>query len=251
MRPLWTGTITFGLVNIPVKLYSATQPIELDLDYLSKKGKHPIRYARMDTVTGKEVEWQDVVKGYEYQEGDYVVLDEEDFEAANLEKSKSIHIEYFVDLEQIDSKLFEKPYYLEPETSDDVYVLLRDALEKQGKVGVCEFVMRNREHLGILKTEGDLLVLIQLRYEDEIRPTDELSIPKKGSYSGKEMDLAVELIDKLTEKFDAGDFQDDYIKDLKKIIKAKQEGRKPEVKGKKKEPTKREDITSKLKESLE
>lgn len=224
MRPIWTGGITFGLIYIPVKLYSAVQPIELDLDLLSKKDKAPIRYARINTRTGDEVAWKEIVKGFKYKSGDYVVLEPEDFEKADMEKSKNIEISSFVNVEEIDPIYFEKPYYIEPDKNvEKLYVLLREALKESGKAGVAELVMRNREHLCIIKPEGKMLILNQLRYEDEVRPTRDLNIPASSDVSSKEKELAMELVDKLTDKFDIGDYQDDYIAKLKKLIKAKAE----------------------------
>lgn len=222
MRPLWTGGITFGLIYIPVKLYSATQSVSIDLDMLSKKDKAPIRYARINTKTGEEVAWKDIVKGFEFKTGDYVVVEPEDFEKVDMEKSQNIEITSFVDIDEIDPIYFDKPYYIEPDAKvHKLYALLRDALKKTKKAGVAEFVMRNREHLVVIKPEGNMLVMNQLRYEDEVRTTKNLDIPAKTKSSSKEEDLAVELIEKMSDKFDISDYQDDYIGKLKRIIEAK------------------------------
>lgn len=252
MRPIWTGGITFGLIYIPVKMYSATQPIELDLDYLSKKEHAPIRYARINTETGKEVAWEDIVRGYEHKKGDYVVLEPEDFENADFEKSSNVEIDCFVDEKEIESIYFEKPYYLEPEKgAEKTYVLLRDALKKSGRVGLAEFVLRNREHLCILQPHGKVLVLNQLRYEDEIKPVNDLHIPGKVQVDSSDVKLATDLIDKMTEEFDPAEYEDNYIEKLKKLIAAKAKHKKYKAeKREKKEATDMDELMEKLKKSL-
>ncbi len=254
MRPIWTGGISFGLIYIPVKLYSATQTVQLDLDYLNKKELNPIRYARIDTKTGKEIAWKDVVKGFEYQKGDYVVLENEDFEKADVKKSKNIEIESFVDASEIDPIYFEKPYYLEPDKgAEKIYSLLLQALKKTNKVGVAEFVLRTRENLCILKPYKNILVLNQLRYSEEIKSVEELNIPKKSQLNEKEMDLAMDLINKMEDKFEITEYKDDYIKKLKKQIELKRNkkdtvkiDKKPELKA-----TEVEDLMEQLRASLE
>lgn len=222
MRAMWTGGISFGLIFIPVNLYTATQNVQLDLDMLSKKDLSPIRYARIDKETGKEVPWKDIVKGFEYKKGDYVVLTDEDFDKVDIHRSNSIEITCFVDKEDIDPIYFDKPYYLEPgKGAEKTYLLLIKALKKTNKVGVAEFVLRNREHLCIIKPEGNMLILNQLRYDSEIKPTDKLNLPKNVKLSDKEIKMAEQLIDGLTEQFDPTDFKDDYITGIKKIIDAK------------------------------
>ncbi len=222
MRAMWTGGISFGLIYIPVNLYTATQSVQLDLDMLSKKDKAPIRYARIDTETEKEVPWKDIVKGYEYQKGDYVVLTDEDFEKVDIHRSNSIEISCFVDKEDIDPIYFDKPYYLEPaKGAEKTYMLLIKALKKSNKVGVAEFVLKNREHLCIVKPEGNMLILNQLRYESEIKPATKLNLPKNIKLSDKEVQMAEQLIEGMSEQFDPSDFQDDYLKGLKRIIDAK------------------------------
>ncbi len=222
MRPLWTGGITFGLVYIPVKLYSATSAVQLDLDLLSKKDKAPIRYARINTQTGEEIAWKDVVKGYEYKKGDYVVLEPMDFEKVDMDKSQNIEITSFVNSSEIDPIYFDTPYYLEPNPKAvKLYALLCKALKKSKKVGVAEFVMRNRERLCVIKAEGNMLILNQMRYESEVRPTRDLELPSNVSVNPNELEMATELIEKMSDDFNIGDYKDDYIEKLKKIIDAK------------------------------
>src|SRR6476469_6332597 len=169
-RPIWSGTISFGLVNIPVKLVSAVQTEELDLHMISKKDHAPIRYARIDTKTDKEVDWKDIVKGYEYAKGKFVVVEDEDFEKASPQKSKSIDIVQFVKAEEIDPIYFEKPYYVLPaKGGEKTYRLLVKALEDAGTVGIAEFMLRNREHVCAIKPYKGLLMLDQMRYQEELK----------------------------------------------------------------------------------
>lgn len=254
MRPIWTGGISFSLIYIPVKMYSATEPVQLDLDYLSKNNKAPIRYARINKRTGEEVPWENIVKGFEIDKGNYVILDDDDFAAAAQKKSEIIEIEYFSNESEIDPKLYQKPYYLEPDKgAQKTYALLREALRKSEKVGVAEFVFRNKEHLVVLRPEDDVLLLNTLRYAPEIRPTGELKIPKSGTPDRKQLKTAVELINSMTEEFDLGDFTNDYLKKLKQIINDKAKNKKVSRIKKETETPKATDISEimeKLQESL-
>jgi DNA end-binding protein Ku len=211
MRSIWTGAISFGLVNIPVKLYSAVQQQELDLDMLAKKDLSPIRYARINKSTGKEVDYKDIVKGFEYEKGQYVVVTDEDIKKASPEKSKSIDILDFVKEEDIDSMFFDKPYYLEPDKgAAKSYALLAKALSKAGKVGIARFMIRNRERIGALKVVDGMIVLNQLRYASEIRKPGELNIPSQEKVTQKEVELALKLIDQLTsDQFNAEEYKDE------------------------------------------
>lgn len=252
MRAIWSGGISFGLIYIPINLYSATQSVQIDLDMLSKKELAPIRYARIDTKTGKEVPWKEIVKGYQYSKGDYVVLTDEDFDKVDIHKSKTIEIDSFVDEDEVDPIYFEKPYYLEPDKgAEKTYELFVKALKKSKKVGVAEFVLRNRESLCILKPEGNMLMLNQLRYHSEIRPTSSLKIPKDSTIKQKELEMAISLIDTMTDKFDPKDFKDDYINGLKKIIEAKKHKRKVSGPTKAPKATKTTDLMEQLRQSLE
>ncbi len=225
MRPIWSGTISFGLVNIPVKLVSAVQAEDIDLRMLSKKDLAPIRYARIDTKTEKEVAWKDIVKGYEYTKGKYVIVEDEDFEKASPEKSRSIDIVQFVKQEEIDPIYFEKPYYLVPgKGGEKSYRLLLKALEETETLGIAEFMLRNRAHVCAVKSYKDVLMLEQMRYQEEIREAPEVEI-KNERISEKELQLAKKLVEQLTEKFDPKAFKDTYINELKKIIKAKASGK--------------------------
>jgi DNA end-binding protein Ku len=251
MASIWSGAISFGLIHIPVKLYSAVQDKNIDLDMLRRQDLCPINYARICRDTGEEVPYEDIVKGYQYKKGDYVVLEDEDFKKANVRKTQTIDIEEFVDEHDIDTKLFEKPYYIEPtKPARKAYALLREALRKTGKVGAGKFVLRNREHLVIVKPEGDLLVLEQMRFASEIKKPAGLDLPAADEASDRELAVAIKLIDQLTEPFKAEQFHDTYREELERVIAEKAEGRTPEAKGEKPIPTEVPDLMTKLRESL-
>lgn len=252
MRAIWSGAISFGLVNIPVKLNSAIESNEgLDFDMLSKKDMAPIRYARIDTKTGKEVPWKDIVKGFQYAKGKYVVVADEDFKKASPEKSRSVDILQFVKEEEIDPIYYEKPYYLVPDKgAQKSYHLLIKALEETETVGLAEFMLRNRMHICALKAKDGVLLLHQLRYQEEIREAPE--VEKKGErISAKEVDLAKKLINQLTEKFDPAAFKDTYVSELKKVIKAKAAGKDIHIAEPKKATATVKDLMEVLKQSLE
>ena len=249
-RPIWSGSISFGLINIPVTLYSASRERELDFDMLHAKDHSPIRFARICRAEGKEVPYQDIVKGYEYRKGDYVILDDEDFKKADARKTKTIDIFEFTDADEIDPIYFEKPYYLAPEErAAKAYVLLREALKKSHKVGVAKYVLRNKETIGILKVEGDLLVLDQARYKDELR-TPKITVPKIKT-TAHEVSMALKLINELQGHFQPGKYHDSYSAELKKVIAEKAHGKTIKVKGKAPVATKVPDIMDVLRSSLE
>lgn len=225
MRAIWSGAIGFGLVNIPIKLYSAIQESELDLDMLDKKDFANIKFQRVNANTGKEVAWENIVRGYKIED-QYVVVTPEDFEKASPEKNKIIEIEEFVDEKDIDSIYYEKPYYLQPEKQGvKAYALLRDALKKTGKVGLGTYVLRNRENLVIIKPMDDLLVLNKIRFQQEIKEPDEIKAPAAKN-KPTEMKMAVELIKQLSGEFDIKKYRDTYSDKLLKLIKAKSKGKK-------------------------
>ena len=252
MRSIWSGAISFGLVNIPVKLGSAIEAVsELDFDMLSKKNLAPIRYARIDTKTEKEVAWKEIVKGYQYAKGKYVVITDEDFAKASPEKSKTIDIVQFVKEEEIDPIYYEKPYYLVPDKgAGKPYHLLMKALEETGTVGLAEFMLRNRMHICALKVRDGVLLLNQMRYNEEIREVPEIET-KAEKVSSKELQLAVKLIEQLTEKFDPEAFKDSYVTALKKVIKAKAAGKDIHIPEPKKATATVKDLMEVLKQSLD
>jgi DNA end-binding protein Ku len=224
MGSIWSGSIGFGLVTIPVKLFSAVQDSSLDLDMLDKKDHAHIRFKRVNEKTGKEVEWQNIVKGYDY-EGKYVILDDKDFEAASPEKSKRVEIFQFTKISEIDSVYFETPYFLEPDKNGEKpYMLLQKALEKEEMAAVGTFVLRNREHLAVIKPYEELLILNQIRFPQEIRDHKEIKIPKKHEIKAAEMKMALELVHQMTRKFDISEYEDTYTDELMKLIKSKAKG---------------------------
>jgi DNA end-binding protein Ku len=224
MRPIWTGSIGFGLVNIPVKIYTAVESTRLELDMLDKTDHAHIKYLRVNENTGKEVKWENIVKGYKWED-QYVVLEDTDFEAANAKKSKLIEITDFVKLEDIDQIYYENAYFLEPDKSGKkAYLLLKEALLKTGKVGVATFVMRNKENLAVLRPTDKMMLLHRLHFAQEIRKPDELDLPEKSDIKGKELEMAVTLINQTTGDFDINQYKDTYVEELMKIIETKAKG---------------------------
>lgn len=251
MRAIWTGAISFGLINIPVKLFSAVQDSTLDMDMLDKNDHSNIKFKRVNETTGKEVAYGNIVKGYKIEDK-YVILDDEDFEAADAEKTKTIDILNFTLEKEIDSLYYEQPYYLEPDKGAmKAYALLRDALEASGKVGVTSFVMRNKEGLAILKPYKDVIVLNRIRFQQEIRDTSELKLPAVSKTKVKEMEMANKLVEQLTEKFDITSYKDEYTEKLLKIIKDKAKGKKQAAPKLKVVHKQNDDLMEMLKASLE
>jgi DNA end-binding protein Ku len=251
MRPLWTGAIGFGLVNIPVKLFSATESSNIDLDMLDKKDNSHIKYMRINEKTGKEVKWENIVKGYELS-GKYVVLSEDDFAKAAAVKTKLIEITDFVKEEEIDTAYYEMPYYLAPEKSGvRPYALLREALLKSKKAGVASFVMRNKEHLAILRASGNVIILNRIRFHEEIRDTKELDLPSKSVVKPAELKMAEALISQLSGKFDISKYKDTYNASLLKLIHAKAKGKKTAEPVMKVVHSKAKDLMEQLKASIE
>lgn len=250
MRAIWSGSIGFGLVNIPIKLYSATQDSRLDLDMLDSKTLAHIRFLRVNENTGKEVPWEQIVKGYLYKD-EYVVLEEEDFEAASPKKNKIIEIESFVEETDIDDIYFESAYFVEPaKGGEKAYALLQQSLEKSGKAGLSRFVLRSQEHLAVIRPRENYLLLQQLRFEEEVRSSADLSLPSSVKLSKRELDMAMELVKQYTAKFDITQYKDEYKAELLKIIKAKASGKKPVVKKMRVVHTKSDDLFDQLKASL-
>ncbi len=252
MRPIWSGAITFGLIYIPVKLYSASEDRELDFDLLRKDDLCPIRYARVCARTGEEVPWEDIVKGYQIRKGEYVVVTDDDFKRASPKKTKTIEITSFADASEIDPKLIEKPYYLEPvEGAAPAYALLREAMRAKGKVGVASYVLRNRERMATIQPDGDMLVLNQLRFASELREPTDLELPPTDAVKPRELEMATKLVDQLTEPFDAAKYTDAYTEQLLEFIKEKAAGHVPEA-APEEEPVPADvtDLFAKLRESL-
>jgi DNA end-binding protein Ku len=253
MRALWSGSISFGLINIPVKIYSASDDKGLDFRMLDKHGKCPISYARVCRATNEEIPYQDIVKGYEYQKGDFVILTDEDFKKAAPKKTKTIDIVSFVDEDEIPSAYIEKPYFIEPDKrAEKAYVLLREALKRSKKVGIAKWILRTQEHIAMVRPEGRALMLIQMRYEHEMRKPEDMQLPEKGEYSKRELEMALMLIDQLKEHFDAKEYKDTYTQELRKLIEKKAKGKTVRIKDEA-EPkaTDMRDLMDALKKSLE
>ncbi|HEY4148606.1 MAG TPA: Ku protein [Chitinophagaceae bacterium] len=248
MKAIWTGAIGFGLVNIPVKMYSAVQDSTLDLDMLDKKDHSHIKFLRVNEKTGKEVAWANIIKGYKYNDK-YIILTEEDFKNASPEKTKAIEIKQFVDESTIDSIYYETPYYLEPEKGGiKAYALLCEALKKTGKAGLGSIIIRARESLCLVKNMDDVLVLNKIRFEEEIREP-ELKIPA-SSIKPSELKMAVELINSLSEPFDISAYKDTYSDKLMKLIRAKAKGQKIKPPAMKVVHSAASDLMTQLKASL-
>lgn len=250
MRSIWNGSISFGLVTIPIKMYSASEDRKLDLDMLDKNDHARIRYKRVNEVTGEEVEWKDIVKGYNKDDA-YIVLTDEDFEQANMKKSKTIDIEEFIKESDVEEVLFKKPYFLEPQKDGEKsYNLLKDALKDTGKLGVATFVMRQKENLSLVGVYKNALVLHVIRFADEIRDPSDLKLPDTR-ISKKEVEMAKSLIEQYTTDFKFEKYKDVYNEQLMKIIKAKTTGKKPKAEKFETKPTPAKDLMAQLKASLE
>jgi len=225
-RGLWKGAISFGLVNVPVELYSAQKrSAELDLTMLDKRDLAPVGYKRVNKASGKEVPWEDVVKGYEYEDDKYVVLSEEDFRRANPEAAKTVDIVAFVDLAEIPPLYFETPYYLGPsKRGEKAYALLRDAMAKAGKAGIATVVIRTKQYLAALIPQDEALVLNTLRYYKELKQPEELELPEKlkgQKPTSKELDMALRLIEDMADAWQPEKYHDTYHEDLLKRIEEK------------------------------
>src|SRR5216117_1874419 len=254
-RAIWKGSISFGLVNIPIALYPATRREELRFRLLRKSDLSPVDYKRVAEKNGKEVSWDQIVKGYEYEKGKYVVLKEEDFERVDLEATQTVDIQDFVDVDEIDPIFFYKPYYLEPQKGGDkAYALLRDALKDSNKVGIAKVVIKTRQYLAGVKPEDGALVVELMHFADELADTTKLHIPKKVEVGKREMDMAKSLIGSMSSKWNPEKYRDDYREALMEVIedKVKVGGKEIEEKPKpKKQPTKVIDLVSVLQQSLE
>jgi DNA end-binding protein Ku len=256
-RSLWKGAISFGLVSVPVELHSAKKrAAELDMTMLDKRNLAPVGYKRVNKETGKEVEWSNVVKGYEYKDDKYVVLSDEDFRRANPEASRTVDILAFVELADIEPQYFDTPYYLKPEKrGEKPYVLLRDTLHKAGKAGIASVVIRTKQYLAALVAQDELLVLNTLRYAAELKDPAELEIPK-AKVTSKELDMALRLVEDMADKWHPDKYKDTFKADLLKRIKDKvKAGETEEITEADKQPRKEKaeviDLMTLLKKSVE
>lgn len=252
MRSIWNGAIGFGLVNIPVKLYSASEDSKLDLDMLDSSDGSRIRFKRVNESTDKEVAWEDIVKAYKLNDA-YVRVEDEDFEAVSPEKSKIISIQQFVKLDEVDAAYFEAPYFLEPQKNGEhAYQLLLQALLKTKMCGVGTFILREKEIIGMIRPYQDkVLMLNRMRYSDELRSFEELKLESKKKPTKEELNMAIELIKQLEDSFKPEKFENKYAEALLKIIKAKAKGKKPKEKPQEAETAEVTDLMAQLKASLQ
>jgi len=225
-RPIWSGTITFGLLNIPVQLMTAERHTDLHFRMLDSRNNAPIRYERVNEETGEEVPWKDIVKAFEYDKGSYVVLEKEDFARAAPESTESVDIEAFVNPDDIGPEYFEKPYFLVPaKKAEKGYVLLRETLKRLKTAGLARVVIRTREYLALVLPQGDALRLMLLRYPQEIVSADEYAFPDKkiSAYrvTQKELDMAETLVKSMVGKWKPGEYHDDFRERLTKVIEAR------------------------------
>jgi len=255
MRAIWKGSISFGLVNIPIALYPATRKEDLKFRLLRAKDLSPVNYKRVAEKDGREVPWDEIVKGYEYEKGKFVVLKDEDFQRVDLEATQTVDIQDFVDVEEIDPMYFYKPYYLEPQKGGDkAYVLLRDALTTNKKVGIAKVIIKTRQYLAGVKPEEDVLILELMHFADELADPGKLHVPRKMEAGKREMDMAKALIHSMSSKWNPEKYHDDYREALMEVIEEKVESGGKEIEEKpktKKTPTKVIDLVSVLQKSLE
>jgi DNA end-binding protein Ku len=254
MRSIWKGAITFGLVNIPVALYPATRREELKFRLLRASDQSPVNYKRVAEVDGKEVPWDQIVKGYEYEKGQFVVLKEEDFSRVDIEATQTVDILNFVALEEVNPLLFYKPYFMEAGRGGDrAYVLLREALSTTGKIAIAKVVIRTRQHLAAVKPQEHGLMLELMHFPNEILETSEFKSPAEKAPSKPEMTMARQLISSMTHKWKPEDYTDEYRDALEKMIEKKLEhhGETIPAPSKRAKPTNVIDLVSVLQQSIE
>lgn len=253
MRPIWKGAISFGLVTIPVKLYAATEEKDIRFHLLHKEDGGRIEMKRVCTLDGKEVAWDDLVRGYEVAKGEYVILTPEEIDEAKPESGSTIEIGDFVELTEIDPIYFEKTYYLEPaEVGAKPYALLRAALEETGRIAVARVTIRTKERLATLRTYDGTLVLETMFWPDEIRSTGALDLPegKEAEVSGKQLEMAHALVENLSGKFDPKAYHDEYRQALEQLIERKMKGEQRAARRRKPEPSV-VDLMDALRQSVE
>lgn len=225
-RAIWKGALSFGLVNIPVEVHTAVRENRPRFRMLHAKDKSPISFERVCQKEGEPVAWEDIVKGFEFEKGRFVVLTKEDFAAAALEKTKRIDVLDFVEGEAIDDRFFDKPYYLTPAAGgDEAYALLREAIRDSGRIGVAKFILRDTQHLAAIEAIGDALVVSTLRFADELVDTESLRFPTAKAVRKQDRALAKTLIDNLSAEWDPKKYKDDYSENLMRVIRARMKGK--------------------------
>ena len=252
MRAIWNGAIGFGLVNIPIKLYAATEESNLDLDMLDKEDLANIQFKRINAKTGKEVKYENIIKGYKLED-QYIVLTEEDFNEVSPEKSKILNIKQFVNIQEIDSAYFETSYFLEPQKNgEDAYRLLLNALIKTKMAGIGTFILREKEILCLVRPYEDKILMVnRMRYPEELRSFEDLKLPSAKKPQTEELKMAESLIKQLQTTFDPDKFKNTYNEDLMKIIEAKAKGKTKKTEAKEEVSTTAVDLMAQLKASLE
>ena len=254
MRAIWKGSISFGLVNIPIALYPATRREDLKFRLLRATDHSPVNYKRVAEKDGKEVPWDQIVKGYEYEKGKFVVLDEKDFQRVDLEATQTVDIQDFVDIDEIDPMYFYKPYYLEAQKGGDkAYALLREALADGKKVGIAKVIIKTRQYLAGVKAMKHALVLELMHFAEELSDVEKLHVPKKLEPGKREKEMAAALVKSMTSKWDPEKYHDDYREALMDVIEEKVEsgGKEIEEKPKEKKPSSKViDLVAILQESL-
>lgn len=225
-RALWKGAISFGLINIPVELYTAEKHDELDFTLLDQRDLSPVGYKRYNKTSGREVPWENIIKGYQYEDGKYVLMSDEDLRRANVEATQSIDIQSFVEREQVPILYFEQPYFLAPaKGGDKAYALLRETLLASDKMAIAQIVIRTRQHLAALIPQGDMLQLITLRYPSELRAPDDLPVPtrksKKAAVTRQEVEMARALVEHMSAEWEPEQFHDTYRDDVLALIQKK------------------------------
>lgn len=252
-RALWKGSIAFGLVNIPVELHTAVRDSRPRFRMLHAEDKSPVKFERVCAREGKPVAWEELVKGYEYEKGRFVVLTKEDFRAAALEKSRTVDIRNFVKGEEIDDRFFETSYYLTPAKGGErSYALLREAIRETGLVGVATIVLRDAQHLAALEVKGDAMVLTMMRYAEELVDVSAYNFPTASHVRKPELQMARTLVEQLADRWDPSQYTDEYRANLMKIIRAKMKGRPPRL-AEAPEPQQAEvvDLMERLRQSLQ
>jgi DNA end-binding protein Ku len=226
-RPLWKGSLTFGLVNIPVELHTAVRDSRPHFRMLHAKDKSPVRFQRVCIRDGDPVGWEDLVKGYEYEKGHFVVVTKEDFEAAAVEKTRTVDIIDFVKADEIDDRFFETPYYLVPgKGGERAYALLRAVLRESGRIGIATFILRDAQHLAAVEVIENAIVLSVMRFTDELVDVEQFDFPAEKDIRKPELDMAKALVNSLAAHFDPTKYHDQYRKNLMRIIQAKLKGKK-------------------------